>query len=103
VIPVFDEQGRVTEMYGRKVHDNLRKGTPKHLYLPGPHRGIWNLDAFKSSKEIILCESLIVQLAYKSSITRPACAAGCVALSAGDAVRQHASIGPSRCDRARGR
>ena len=64
VIPVFDEAGRVTEMYGRKVGENLRPGTPKHLYLPGPHRGIWNLDAFKSSKEIILCESLIDALTF---------------------------------------
>src|SRR5690606_12360525 len=36
-----------------------RKGTPLHLYLPGPHRGVWNLDAVKSSKEVILCESII--------------------------------------------
>ena len=64
VIPVFDEQGRVTEMYGRKVNDHLREGTPKHLYLPGPHRGVWNLDALKSSKEIILCESLIDALTF---------------------------------------
>jgi len=64
VIPIFDEEGRVTEMYGRKVNDHLREGTPKHLYLPGPHRGVWNLDAFKSSKEIILCESLIDALTF---------------------------------------
>ena len=25
--------GNVTEIYGRKILDNLRKGTPKHLYL----------------------------------------------------------------------
>src|SRR5690606_27525073 len=32
VVPVIDEQGRITELYGRKVNDNLREGTPKHLY-----------------------------------------------------------------------
>jgi DNA primase len=64
VIPVFDEQGRVTELYGRKVNDHLRAGTPKHLYLPGPHRGVWNAEAFGSSKEIILCESLIDALTF---------------------------------------
>lgn len=64
VVPVFDEEGRVTEMYGRKVGERLRAGTPKHLYLPGPHRGVWNLDAFKASKEIILCESLIDALTF---------------------------------------
>ena len=60
MIPVLDEQGNVTEVYGRKLLGNrLRKGTPLHLYLPGPHQGVWNIDAIKLSKEIILCESLI--------------------------------------------
>jgi DNA primase len=64
VIPVFDAEHRVTEMYGRKINDNLREGTPKHLYLPGPHRGVWNEEALASSKEIILCESLIDALTF---------------------------------------
>ena len=64
VIPVFDEQGRVAEMYGRKVNDHLREGTPMHLYLPGPHRGVFNLEAFESSKEIILCEALLDALTF---------------------------------------
>jgi DNA primase len=64
VIPIIDEQGRVTEMYGRKLNDNLREGTPKHLYLPGPHRGVWNEEALASSKEVILCESLIDALTF---------------------------------------
>jgi len=64
VIPIIDEQGRVTEMYGRKINDNLREGTPKHLYLPGPHRGVWNESALSASKEVILCESLIDALTF---------------------------------------
>lgn len=64
VMPVFDEQGRVTELYGRKINDDLRTGTPKHLYLPGPHRGVWNVEALASSKEIIVCESLIDALTF---------------------------------------
>ena len=40
VIPVFDLEGTITEMYGRKITPNLREGTPLHLYLPGPHRGV---------------------------------------------------------------
>ncbi len=64
VIPIFDAAGNVTEMYGRKITDRLRTGTPMHLYLPGPHRGVWNLDALKASQEIILCESLIDALTF---------------------------------------
>ena len=64
VIPIFDEQGHVTEMYGRKITTGLRPGTPLHLYLPGPHRGVFNVEALSSSKEIILCEALIDALTF---------------------------------------
>jgi DNA primase len=64
VIPVIDEQGHVTEVYGRKITSGLRPGTPLHLYLPGPHCGVWNVDALSASKEIILCEALIDALTF---------------------------------------
>ena len=31
-------------------------GAPKHLFLPGPHEGIWNAEALDSG-EVILCEA----------------------------------------------
>ena len=58
VIPVTDEAGDVGEVYGRKIRDDLRTGTPKHLYLPGPHRGVFNIAAFPDTDELIVCESL---------------------------------------------
>jgi DNA primase len=64
VIPVFDLEGNVLGMYGRKITPNLREGTPLHLYLPGPHCGVWNEEALVASKEIILCESLIDALTF---------------------------------------
>ena len=65
VIPVIGADGTtVTEVYGRKLLDNLRPGTPRHLYLPGPHRGVWNAAALMASKEIILCEALIDALTF---------------------------------------
>ncbi|MBN8487535.1 MAG: toprim domain-containing protein [Burkholderiales bacterium] len=64
VIPVFDEGGNVVEVYGRKLLDNLRPGTPKHLYLPGPHAGVFNRAALTASREIILAESLIDALTF---------------------------------------
>lgn len=64
VIPIHNEAGQAVEVYGRKLLDNLRAGTPKHLYLPGPHAGIFNLAALQSSKEIILCEALIDALTF---------------------------------------
>jgi DNA primase catalytic core len=64
VIPIIAPSGEVTEVYGRKLNDNLRAGTPLHLYLPGPHRGVWNESALAASKEIILCEALIDALTF---------------------------------------
>jgi DNA primase len=64
VIPVFDEHGAVSEVYGRKIRDDLRPGTPAHLYLPGPHRGVWNLAAVAASDEVILAESLVDALSF---------------------------------------
>jgi DNA primase len=64
VIPVLDEAGNVTEVYGRKITQGLRPGTPLHLYLPGPHRGVWNVEALSAGNEIILCEALIDALTF---------------------------------------
>jgi len=54
VIPVFDGTGLVTEMYGRKITYNLRTGTAYHVYLPGPHKGVFNVMSLHQSKEVIL-------------------------------------------------
>jgi DNA primase len=67
VIPVINPQGEITEVYGRKINDNLRAGTPKHLYLPGPHQGVFNEKALQDTNEIILCESLIDALSFWSA------------------------------------
>ena len=64
VIPIVTPAGDVVQMYGRKITENLRAGTPLHLYLPGPHRGVWNEEALAASKEIILCEALIDALTF---------------------------------------
>jgi hypothetical protein len=63
---VFDENGNVQEVYGRKLLDNLRAGTPKHLYLPvrAGGRGVFNVGALQANKEIILCEALIDALTF---------------------------------------
>lgn len=63
VFPIIGEQGHITEIYGRKIVQNLRKGTPYHTYLPGPHQGIWNPSSL-AAKEIILCESIIDALSF---------------------------------------
>lgn len=63
IIPVLDGGGQTVNLYGRKVLDNLRPGTAYHLYLPGPHRALWNPVALKE-RDLILCESLIDALSF---------------------------------------
>lgn len=63
VIPVINDN-QVQEVYGRKINQRLRKGTPIHLYLSGPHQGVFNVEALRASREIILCESLIDALTF---------------------------------------
>jgi len=63
-IPIRDADGNMVQCYGRKITENLRAGTPDHLYMPGDHKGVWNLAALQQYKEIILCEALIDALTF---------------------------------------
>jgi DNA primase catalytic core len=73
VVPLFGIDGSdpaarpVVGAYARKLLDNLRAGTPKHLYLPGPHRGVFNHEGLGGQAEIILCEALIDALTFWSA------------------------------------
>lgn len=53
VVPIRDGAGRIVNPYGREMRDNLRQGTPDHLYLPGLRRGVFNVGAFAASDELI--------------------------------------------------
>ena len=65
VVPVMNEANQVKEVYGRKIlGSRLRKGTAQHLYLPGPHQGIWNHPCLAANDEIIICESLIDAMTF---------------------------------------
>ena len=62
VVPVIDEAGHVTEVYGRKITEGVNP--PLHLYLPGPHRGVWNVRALIGQSEVILTEALIDAMTF---------------------------------------
>ena len=66
VVPIMDAAGNVVEVYGRKLRDDLREGTPKHLYLPGPHAGVFNREVLVpgACEEIIVCEALIDAMTF---------------------------------------
>jgi DNA primase len=64
---------QVVNFYGRKIRNDLRVGTPLHLYLPnradegqGGRRGLFNLQALLPgvSEELIVCEAVIDALTF---------------------------------------
>ena len=61
--PIWDEDGNVSEIYGRRIERPTKPGTPVHYYMPGPHRGIWNRECLQS-RDVILCEALIDALSF---------------------------------------
>ena len=63
-VPLFDEAGNVVSFYGRRVsRPAATRGEFKHLYPPGPHRGLLNREALKGD-EIILCEAVFDALTF---------------------------------------
>jgi DNA primase len=64
VVPILGEDGSVQGAYGRKIVPTLKPEIPKHLYLPGPHKGVWNVQALGAAKEVILCEALLDAMTF---------------------------------------
>jgi DNA primase len=64
VVPVFGPGGAVVDLYGRRIGERLRQGAAADLYLPGPRRGVWNLESLVGVAEVILCESLFDALTF---------------------------------------
>jgi DNA primase catalytic core len=66
VVPVIDPNGLIHEMYGRRIVAGQRtRITNYHMYLPGPHAGVWNEEGvIASGGEVILCEALIDAMTF---------------------------------------
>jgi len=64
VVPLLDEQGHVVSFYGRRAsRPAATRGELRHLYPPGPHRGLFNRECL-SQPEIILCEAVLDALTF---------------------------------------
>ncbi len=59
-VPIYD-RGNCVEIYGRRIQ---KYSDPKHLYLPGPHAGVWNFSGFKQTDQLIICEALIDAMTF---------------------------------------
>ncbi|MGI8431325.1 MAG: CHC2 zinc finger domain-containing protein, partial [Chthoniobacterales bacterium] len=54
VVPIFDATGNVAGLYGRRPTNE----EPKHIYLKGERRGVFNFTAAKTNQSLILVESI---------------------------------------------
>ena len=61
VFPVIAESGEIGTVYGRAIDDGGKH--ERHLFLPGPQRGVWNPAALRSP-EVILTEGIIDALTF---------------------------------------
>lgn len=61
VFPVVAESGEIGTVYGRAIDDGGKH--ERHLFLPGPQRGIWNPLSLRSP-EVILTEGIIDALTF---------------------------------------
>ncbi|MGH8020410.1 MAG: CHC2 zinc finger domain-containing protein, partial [Opitutaceae bacterium] len=61
VFPVVAENGVIGTIYGRAI--NKVEKNERHLFLPGPLRGLWNPAALRAP-EVILTEGVIDALAF---------------------------------------
>ena len=54
-VPLFDAAGNVSGIYGRRVSGD----EPRHLYLPGPRRGVWNGTAARTNQTLFIAEAIL--------------------------------------------
>jgi len=56
VFPLQDAAGRAVQLYGRRIAEGAN---PRHLYLAGPQRGVWNAAGLLPGGDWLVCEALI--------------------------------------------
>ena len=67
VFPIMAGDGsrRIVDIYGRKILGlRLLKRCPQELHLNDQRQGVWNVEAFGATEEIILCPSLFDALTF---------------------------------------
>jgi len=61
VVPLTHPEAGVVGLYGRRIRPDAQN---RHLYLPGPHRGVLNWQGLKSSPSVIVTESVLDALSF---------------------------------------
>lgn len=56
VVPLTHPDKGVVGLYGRRIRPDAQN---RHLYLSGPHQGVLNWQALKSSPSVVVTESIL--------------------------------------------
>jgi hypothetical protein len=67
VVPLVNDNADVVGFYGRRV-EFAASGQATHLYLPGPHRGVFNrrgVDVAVHEGTLVICEAMIDALSFR--------------------------------------
>ncbi len=62
-LPIFQADGSLGEVYGRRTNRTKPNVSP-HLYLPGSHKGVFNLAALHNQEPVIVCEAIMDALTF---------------------------------------
>jgi DNA primase catalytic core, N-terminal domain len=63
-ITVADGSGRIVNLYGRRIVDDPHSHRPDHKHLHASRPGVWNVEAFVTNGDLILCSSLFDALVF---------------------------------------
>ena len=69
VVPLTHPDLGVVGLYGRRIRPDAQN---RHLYLPGPHQGVLNWQALKSSSSIVVVESVLDAFSFWEAGVREA-------------------------------
>ena len=66
-VPITDLAGKVVQVYGRKVNDNLRSGTRYHVTLHDDDHGVFNPAGFVEGQKVIVTFGIMDALTWWSA------------------------------------
>ena len=74
VVPLTHPDKGVVGLYGRRIRPDAKN---RHLYLSGPHQGVLNWQALKSSPSVFITESILDALSlWQSGVREATCLFG---------------------------
>lgn len=62
-VPIYDDAGKLVSVYGHRVHLDRRKAETPDVFLGDVTKGVFNIEAFTASKDIVVTASVFESMA----------------------------------------